>query len=185
MKHWGFTAIFLVIGLGLIGGGIYSFLSTRAFLRQAVPAEGAVIDLTAAWDSEDGSYTYYPRVRFRTPDGRAVEFTSDVGSSPPAFEVGEPVRVLFDPANPARARIDSFVQLWLLPLILGGIGLVFGFFGAAATFGAGRRGGGIAAPPPMQDEQEAEPTGAASRPYDIRAARSRLGPGVVERDRRD
>ncbi|HVR65971.1 MAG TPA: DUF3592 domain-containing protein [Verrucomicrobiae bacterium] len=135
---WLFTGIFLLIGLGLLGGGAYSGVSTFDFLANAVSAPGVVIDLEARWDSDDGGYTYYPRVRFATEGGRPYEFTGDVGSSPASFDVGEEVRVLFDPADPSKARIDSFMQLWFTPLLLAGMGTVFSIFGLWGTLTAAR-----------------------------------------------
>ena len=38
MRPWLLTAIFLTVGLGLLGGGVYSFVSTREFLGNAVSA---------------------------------------------------------------------------------------------------------------------------------------------------
>jgi len=179
MKPWLFTAIFLTVGLGLLGGGVYSFMSTREFLGNAVSANGVVTDLEERWDSDDSSYTYYPRVRFETETGQAHEFTGDVGSSPASFDVGEEVRVLFDPADPSGARIDSFMQLWFVSLILGGLGLVFSVVGVCSIFAFGpdekRR------KPPETTMTAAEPRHQNRR----QAPQVRRGPGVVERDRRD
>jgi hypothetical protein len=54
-----------------------------------------------------------------------------VGSSPPAYEVGERVTILYDPTSPKEAKINSFGELWLWPLllgILGGLDLLTGLF---------------------------------------------------------
>lgn len=181
---WLFTAIFLLVGLGMLGGAVYSLVTTWQFIGGAVAADGAVIALEERWDSDDGDYTYYPRVAFETEDHRQVEFTSDTGSRPASFDVGERVRVLFDPARPEAARIESFLQLWLLPLILGGLGTVFSGFGLAATLSvlreSVRRDGKRAAarvetaPKPADPPPERPPA-----PMAVRRA------SVVERDRRD
>ena len=81
-----------------------------------------------------------------TRSGNPVEFTGSVGSSPPAFDVGEPVAVLYDPAEPEEARIDSFFQLWFAALILGGIGLVFASIGGSGALAALRARTRSAAP---------------------------------------
>ena len=85
-------------------------------------------------------------MRFVTPAGEAVEFTGSVGSSPAAFEVGEAVAVLYDPADPQDARIDSFFQLWFGPLILGFLGLVFTAIGGGGVIAVLRSGQGRVAP---------------------------------------
>jgi hypothetical protein len=129
--------IFLLIGLGLLGGAAYLALDTRADIGRAETAAGTVIDLIGRRDS-DGDTIYYPHVRYLTRSGETVEFTGAVGSSPPAFEIGEAVSVLYDPAAPEEARIDSFFQLWFGAVILGGIGLVFIVIGGTGSIVAAR-----------------------------------------------
>jgi hypothetical protein len=74
----------------------------------------------------DGGGSYYPVIEFRTVRNEAVVFRGSVGSNPPSFRRGEQVRVLYDPTTPEIAKIDSFFQLWFLPLVLGVMGLTFG-----------------------------------------------------------
>ncbi len=56
--------------------------------------------------------------------GERHEFQSGLSTSPPQFDVGDKVTVLYDPQDLAVCRIDSFVTLWLFPAIFGGIGVV-------------------------------------------------------------
>ncbi len=123
----------------MLTGSGYSFLHTRTAIARAISADGAVVDLISSIDS-DGDTVYYPRVRFRTQAGGMQEFTGSVGSRPAAFDVGEGVRVLYDPERPGDARIDTFFQLWFLPLLLGGMGIIFAGIGGAgvAAGGSGR-----------------------------------------------
>jgi hypothetical protein len=81
-------------------------VTTRQFLAVAVAADGVVVDLSQSVD-EDGS-TYFPVVRFVAPDGQVVRFESGIGSNPPDYRVGDPVRVLYDPSNPRTARLDTW-----------------------------------------------------------------------------
>jgi hypothetical protein len=145
--RWPFAllGLFLVAGLGMLGGAGYLVADTRHDIAVGASAEGVVIDLILSRDS-DGDDTYYPRVRFATPTGESVEFTGSVGSTPAAFDVGEAVAVLYDPADPQDARIDSFFQLWFGPLILGFLGFVFTAIGGGAVVAALRSGRGSAAP---------------------------------------
>jgi hypothetical protein len=67
-------------------------------------------------------------VRFVTAREQVVEFTSSSGSFPPAHRVGDSVKVLYDPDNPRKARIDSLSERmsgWFFAIlsILGGLGL--------------------------------------------------------------
>jgi hypothetical protein len=46
-----------------------------------------------------------------------------VQSDPPSHSVGDKIRVLYRPENPAEARIDSFVELWLFSTVFPVAGL--------------------------------------------------------------
>jgi hypothetical protein len=71
-----------------------------------------------------------PLLRFTTPTGEVFEFCP--GSiSPAMLEVGRQLPVLYDPHDPTRAEVESFVAQWLVPLILGGVGAVFAVVGLA------------------------------------------------------
>jgi hypothetical protein len=133
MKPW----MYLLIGFGLFGGGIYSYLSTGDFIAEAATASGVVIGLEREQDA-DGGATYYPRVQFQA-NGRSYQFKGQVGSGYGTFRVGEQVDVLYDPADPQSARINSFVQLWFFPLFLGVVGSVFTALGASTAFGKARK----------------------------------------------
>jgi hypothetical protein len=63
--------------------------------------------------------------RFMTAAGESVTVTSDIASSPPGFIEGQPVRVLYDPANPSDAKIHSFFQTWGDFLIPAWVGIIF------------------------------------------------------------
>lgn len=79
--------------------------------------------------------TYRPVVTYVLPSGQRVKFKSLVHSNPPAYEVGEKVVVLYETTRPHEARIRSFDSLWLLAVILGGLGMVFSVVGAGLLVG--------------------------------------------------
>jgi hypothetical protein len=44
------------------------------------------------------------------------------------------VKVVFNPSNPKGAEIDSFLQIWFVPLVLGFIALAWSFFAVILFF---------------------------------------------------
>jgi hypothetical protein len=132
------SAVFSTIGIGMLVVSFFIFSNTTSFIRRAVEAEGKVIDLersrSSSSSSSSSSSTYRPVVEFTTATGKRIEFTSSVGSSPPSHRVGEPVRVLYNPADPQSARIKSFFQLWFGFLIVFFMGLVFAAIGLSMIF---------------------------------------------------
>ena len=126
-------ARFLLFGIGtlFVLAAAYIGNEQRGFRQQALVAEGTVVDLRAVksargslGDSHRRVSLFIPVIEFRLVDGRAQRFESSSRQSPPRFALQQKVRVLYLPADPARARLDGFMDRWLLLLIFGGIGLV-------------------------------------------------------------
>lgn len=116
-------AVFTLIGLLLLSIALYLVTNTRQFIATALFTEGTVIGLSES--SDDDGITYYPIVRFTSRNDRESEFVSNIGSSPPSFEVGDTVEVAYLADDVSSARINTFGQLWTIPLILGFIGVIF------------------------------------------------------------
>ena len=110
---------FLAIALGF---GIY----TAWFLHSSAAATGTVISMRTVTDAQDNSITYAPVFTFAASDGNTYTVSSDVSSNPPGFEPRQQVNILYEKGHPTNAKIASFGQLWLLPL-------VFGILGTTAT----------------------------------------------------
>lgn len=104
--------LFLCIGGGF---GVYSHLKAQ----DAERVEGAVVKL----ERTGGKGSTRPVVHFQV-NGQSFGISGTVSSSPPAYQVGEKVTVLYKRDNPGDAQIDSFVERWLFPVIFGGIGLL-------------------------------------------------------------
>jgi hypothetical protein len=118
--------LFLLIGSGLLGGGFYWYQLISDDIQEATHTEGRVIDFETRFS--DGTTFHYPMIEFFTHAGEAIRFTASIGSSPPAYDKGEKVGVLYTLERPQDAKIDSFFSLWFGPIILVGIGSVFFLF---------------------------------------------------------
>ena len=128
---------FTLIGLGMLAIAFTMYNNTNTFLDQAVTTEGMVTSLVRSQNSSSSSY--FPVIQFFTPDGNLTEFKSSVGSSSPSYSRGDLVEILYLPAAPEQAKINSFSSLWMGTLIVGGLGLVF-FLVGFAMFMAGSLG---------------------------------------------
>ncbi|EFH84295.1 hypothetical protein Krac_5321 [Ktedonobacter racemifer DSM 44963] len=100
--------------------GLIMAVKQMWFGRHSVATEGDVIDLRWRMGGKGGG-VYYPVVRFQYVDMERGEeeiiFVSRYGSRPPSHKVGDHVPVLYDPAYPANAHINTFGARWLLPCI--------------------------------------------------------------------
>lgn len=115
----------------LMGGAslIYFFKSVFdniVYLFSAVRAEAQVIRLNTSYNKRvsrgSGLRTMYkPVFEYRSHKGSHT-YTSSIASNPPAYQVGETTTILFLAKNPYRAKINSFSEMWLFPLIFGFLG---------------------------------------------------------------
>jgi hypothetical protein len=129
-----FGSVFLIVGLILAGVSV-------SYLTDAKRARGTVVALEWRDDAisssrksrQDDRPAAYPVVEFTTADGTWRTFRSSTGSNPPSYEEGERVEVLYRADSPEDAQINGFASLWLLPLVFGGIGLLFAGIGTAVA----------------------------------------------------
>lgn len=105
------------LGLGLLAIAVYLFFNTKHFINNANLVQGVVIENIRS--SSDDSYTYRPMIEFTTQDGRRIKFVSKLGSGSPSYSVGQHVDVLYVPSAPENAKINSFMNLYFVTLILG------------------------------------------------------------------
>ena len=111
-------------GVGLIisslvpfGFGIVLYLGSRTFLAKSVEMMAVVSDFEAR------KGVYYPVLSFKDKANAQHTFTSRHGRNPPAYTTGDSVSILYDSENPQKARINSFVDLWLFPILGGSMGI--------------------------------------------------------------
>lgn len=121
------TNIF-VAALGLAGGltlllVVKSVIETFVFIRAANRTEGRVIRYGTTRNS-DGHTMYLPVFQYRTNDGSAYEHTSSIASKPPAYQIGETATLFYLKKNPRRAKLNSFMELWLVKIIFTIIGII-------------------------------------------------------------
>lgn len=78
---------------------------------------GNVVRLEESNSSEGGCCVYSPVIEFNA-NGQTYSFESGNASDPPAYDIGQEVSVLYDPANPETAQINSFIERWVFPIII-------------------------------------------------------------------
>ena len=131
---------FAVIAGGALVLGIAALWNAAELYGGGTRTEGTVLEVRETRRTEqeevtrpDGSeyrrnverVSYAPVVRFITGDGREIEFHGRGGSDRGVAQ-GDRVTVVYDPANPIRARIVSFIDLWLPAAVAFGVAFLFG-----------------------------------------------------------
>jgi len=132
VKYMGIA--FLAVGIVCLVAGVLVYGHSKAFIKRSVRTQGTVVDFaerrSSSSSSTRSSTLYYPIIRFQPETGEAVEFESNAGSSHPSYKKGDPIAVRYDPAEPDRACVDSFVSLWIGVIVTMPLAIVFGGAGA-------------------------------------------------------
>ena len=129
--------VVLLIGLGMLYGTWAMSQSTLKFKAEAVSTEGTVLDFETERSTSDGkSKTMYkPIIEYTTTEGQTLTFTTSSSSSSPSYDRGDKVKVLYSKVTPERARLDSFMENWFGPAILGAFGVIVTLIGVGMFFG--------------------------------------------------
>lgn len=127
--------IILIIGIGILGFALYSFMSHVILVATSEKAEGTVVRLQERIDTVNigGQFihtkdvsVWAPVYSFTTKSGQTITKTSPVASDPPTFKIGEKITVYY---IADEAVIGSFSNLWLQSLanfILGALFIAAG-----------------------------------------------------------
>lgn len=122
------NVIGILFGLYILGYGIFLILRSIRLRSKGVFAIGTVKEVRITQRAPNIF------VSFETLHGRTVVFKaggwSGINTSP-FYQVGNPVPVLYDPKDPTNAVVYSFDFMWVLPLLITGIGFIFVYLGLA------------------------------------------------------
>ena len=113
--------IFFVLGLPMLIFGVKGLYQVNKFVKRGAYADGIIVEMKKGPSILS---KYHPRVRFQTKDGETIEFTPGNGSNPPMYEVNDHVPVIYNSDYPSVAVINSFIEIWLGPVIYAGLGLL-------------------------------------------------------------
>jgi hypothetical protein len=133
---------FIGIALLLLAG--YAFMRQIEFQGRAETAL-ATLEKYSVRAGTEGE-TYCPIFVFTRSDGLTVVYYGDVCASPPAYEIGQQVEVLYDPLEDRGVQLNTFRSKYRDVFVPFGIGLplfLLGLFGMRSLRSrsiAGRQG---------------------------------------------
>jgi hypothetical protein len=131
---------FSVIAMVAMVLGVFALWNAVGLYTGGLRAEGTVLEVRRTLRTEDETVTrsdgsevrrqverssYAPVVRYTTNEGREIEFHGRGGSETSLAE-GDRVTVIYDPANPIRASIATFLDFWLPSAAAFGVAFLFG-----------------------------------------------------------
>ncbi|MGK7874877.1 MAG: DUF3592 domain-containing protein [Xenococcaceae cyanobacterium] len=110
-----------VLGLPMLIFGVKELYQVNRFVKRGAHVDGIIVEMKKGPSILS---KYHPRVRFQTLEGKTIEFTPGNGSNPPMYEVNDHVPVVYNRDDPNYAVINSFIEIWLGPVIYAGLGLL-------------------------------------------------------------
>ncbi|AXK66933.1 DUF3592 domain-containing protein [Burkholderia sp. IDO3] len=115
------------LGVALLALAAALAITASSTAGQLVRTPGTVVRIV---QDSDAMRAYRPIVAYLSNDGQRREVAGNTASSVPAYDIGESVDVLLDPAHPERpALIDDFAQRWFpaaVPALLAVVSLSIG-----------------------------------------------------------
>ena len=111
------TIVLLVIAIGLA--------ARSALLLFAGMQTNGLVEVYDVSNDEGVAET--PIIKFTTYNGSEIRFRSLFGSAIRAYNPGDNVSVLYLKKRPNWAEINGFNELWLIPVVFGGVALCLYF----------------------------------------------------------
>ncbi len=116
-------ALLLLFGLVLLGIAGWRFQSTMRLLKTGERTKARVLELIPVEGRDGGSTTYQPVFAFVTKANQVRRWAYEASSSPPEWEVGEEVDIVYNPNDPEQARVIGYWGLFVATIILTAIAL--------------------------------------------------------------
>lgn len=116
----------IVVGVLFLAVSVFTWVRTVHYRGEGVHADAEIVDIETTYFDDDTDHTV--TVRFETEDGE--EITGELDAYQSGFYVGKTVPVLYLPDDPQKFTYEK--NGLLLPLILGGAGVLllgFGIYG--------------------------------------------------------
>jgi cytoskeletal protein RodZ len=133
--------IFMSIGMVMLVFVFYLLYTHQQFEKNAHTVNGTVVEFQSyeSRNENSSSTTMYTPVFEYEFKGKKYTYVSTSSSNIKEYEVGEPLEILVDPENPSEVLVNSFMEKWFLPLLLGFMGALFTGLGYVALTVLGKK----------------------------------------------
>ncbi len=113
----------IVLGAGFVVLGSVMLYSMVQFKRSAIRTTATVVEIKTSTGRSTSTITYSPVLSFIALDGK--NYIYDVSRfSYTHYTIGQEIEIVYENANPNKANINSFYNIFLTPLVL----IVLGIF---------------------------------------------------------
>ena len=118
----------LIIGIILIGTGIFTYFRTGELVKKCTEKATAMVvnireEIDPSADTDGVRYLYYPIIEYQAGD-KTINKELGSSSTTPEYSINSKVEILYNPNN-AEEFIVSGENQDIVWMILGGVGVVF------------------------------------------------------------
>jgi len=133
--------IFMSIGMVMLVVVFYLLYTHQQFEKNALTVKGTVVEFQSyeSRNKNSSSTTMYTPVFEYEFKGKKYTYVSTSSSNIKEYEVGERLDILVDPENPSEVLVNSFMEKWFLPILLGFMGALFTGLGYLAFAVLGKK----------------------------------------------
>ncbi|WP_422858083.1 DUF3592 domain-containing protein [Flagellimonas sp. S174] len=109
-------SFFFALGCFLMYSAYLQYQKTELLLEKGIRTTATVTQLLRTSSSD--SNTYAPVFEFKDRQKNTHSYTSKISSSPPAYDVGEKVKIVYSPKDKQNVKTISFWGLYRGMVIL-------------------------------------------------------------------
>lgn len=128
--------IFTIITVFCCAVAFSTFFKSHVIEKHGGRTQGKIVRIETSGDSLDNTSSasgsskgsVFPVVHFTTLKGQDIEQKSRIGFSSGRFKEGQTVTVIYDKDNPLLWQINSWWDMYVLPIIFGVVGVILGVF---------------------------------------------------------
>jgi hypothetical protein len=114
------------VALILLAIGTIPVMRTLLFLRTAEETTGTIVELR---EGQGEGPIFQAVVEFKTHEGQTIRWTQPGWRSRFPGNVGDEIRMKYNPQNPNRARTADMHSTWVFGVVFSSFGLLLGAIG--------------------------------------------------------
>ncbi len=124
------AALFVALGMVSVYFGTYFYSDIQSIRRRGLKTEGILLRYERRGTRTENMKGIFvvPIVQFKTSTGKTFIVEGKVDNADVLQNIcdrGDPIEIIYDPNNPENAVINTFAELWFVPLLFWIVGVGF------------------------------------------------------------
>lgn len=112
------SALILLIGIPFAIVSVFVLKDTINLLSNSHKTIGKIIGIEEE-RRRNGGYMYSPVIKYKSVTGDEYVYRSTTKTGYTSYKIGQQIELIYDKSNPQNARVNSFLDIWFLTIIMG------------------------------------------------------------------